>query len=181
MNEVLVSTIRSRMYAGADVTESEKKILHMSKVPRLSLRGKGAVYYRKVYNRPVEIIHCVWFPKKASDITRFAKERLEPIERFHQDGLTLIPEYIDLQMKIQEDNRKDLKSIDDLFQKQNSYNIFMAIYNWKTRQVEHYHYGWLDWMLSEGGYMHIINSKNDIEKTIQDYMRHHEALVNNRW
>jgi hypothetical protein len=51
----------------------------------------------------------------------------------------------------------------------------MAIYNWKTRQIEHYHYGVFDWLLDESGY-DMMKRKNEIASSIHDYMKRFEFL-----
>jgi hypothetical protein len=93
--------------------------------------------------------------------------------RYYEHTLHIIPEYSDLQARLK--MTKCSEERNDIHKKLNSYSVFMAIYNWKTRQIEHYHYGVFDWLLEESGY-DMMKRKNEIASSIHDYMKRFEFL-----
>jgi hypothetical protein len=173
LNEILVNYIKNKVQMGGG-NNIEKDFWQSLQVPRLSLRGKVAIYYRCVYNRPVEILHSVWFPKYAREVPEFMATTLKPVEKFLEDSIFIIPEYIDLENELQKCNDKTKR--EEILAKQRSYTAFLAIYNWKTRNVEHYYHGYVNWMITEGGF-DIINKRRSIEIAIQEYMKRFETLL----
>ena len=111
------------------------------KIPDLALHNKYAVYYRHVYDRPVEIISVVKFPKRARDVRDFLKREILSRDREYTRMTNFIPEYQDLADSQAPDARR----------KRASYYVLMAIYNPKTRDIEHYNYGHFDLLLQEAG------------------------------
>ena len=130
-------------------------------IPDVSLHGKYAVYYRHVYDRSVEILGVVKLPKRQRDVLEFYKKELRPLEREYERMTGMIPEYQDLAWGD--------KDVVDRKTKRASYYVLMAVYNPKTREIEHYNYGHFDWLLEEAGVD--FKRRDEVSKAVKDYMR----------
>jgi hypothetical protein len=89
-------------------------------IPEIDPSEKLVVWYRAIPKKPVQIIAQIFVPKKNALV--FFKQNVLPMDDQIQRYIELIPDY----------------------NKTNSYNIYMAIYDYKKKHIDTLHYGLFD-------------------------------------
>jgi len=104
-------------------------------IPKIDIEDKTLVFYRAIYNRPVEVLKVMYFPKNPS------KEILRAIrktENFFESMTEMIPEFMDLQKYLKSKNITE-EEFKITFAKMNSYIVHIALWSSYTRKVETIH------------------------------------------
>jgi hypothetical protein len=123
--------------------------------PDIDLRRKYAVHYRAIQGRPVEVMSATRFPKTNKSMNAFFKSDIFPKESFYERVLIYIPEYQDI---VAENKSPTIMTTHTAQQraalraKMSSYWPHMAVYDPKTREVEHITYGDYDCLLDDLGF-----------------------------
>jgi hypothetical protein len=172
MYNILVNNLKGRTEAGqkggkAGFTKQNKDLAELLGIPRLSLRNKVAIFYRQIHNRHVEVLNWRCFPKTNAEVDSYMRDHIVPLEQFYERTLHLYPDYKDLWIAFNAE--KDSQKRRELNKKLMSYTVMMAVYNKKTNEIEHYHYGIFESMLSEAD-LDVTSRKEEITMRIKEYV-----------
>lgn len=106
------------------------------KIPTFDIENKSLVFYRAIYNRPVEVLNVIYFPKDASvDIRRAIRKT----QNFFESMTELIPEFMDLQkiVSLPKDKKITMEEYQEARRKMNSFVVHIAL--WDGSKVETMH------------------------------------------
>lgn len=97
------------------------------KIPKFDIENKTLVFYRAIYNRPLEVIKVIYFPKDASiDILRAIRKT----QNFFESMTELIPEFMDLRQKLRlPKDEITLEESRETRMKMNSFIVHIALWN----------------------------------------------------
>jgi hypothetical protein len=106
-------------------------------IPNIELKSNLVVWYRAIHNREIEIIGDMLLPNNEDEIYTFFKYNVLQQDNKYQALKKFIPEYQDIK------NNSELSSI--MRNKYlDSYTIFMAIYDYKNKNIITMSYGMFD-------------------------------------
>lgn len=151
------------MFGGADSPFANESI------PDIDLRRKYAVFYRAIENREVEVLASFKLPKTNKDILPFWKTTIIPKEDYYDGVNRMIPELQDmiklnLSMKPSQEDRAILR------RKIASFQPHIAIYNPRTREVEHITYTEYNCLIDELGFDR--SRTKEIKRAVRRAMRY---------
>ena len=111
-------------------------------IPEIPLNGKLVIWYRAIKGRPVEFLGQTHTPSSEKKIFKYMKDHVLPTDdRFHRVKYWMT-EFQDMKTAKEQNNIID-------YDKYNSFSVYMAVYDPKTKQILTLHYGMPDDMFSE--------------------------------
>jgi len=102
-------------------------------IPNYQIEGNILIYYRAIYNRPVEILMIRQVPLQPDTDFRRSLRRMD---NFYEGATEIIPEFMDLQKIIREKHEiiSDTE-FHETFVKMNSFLVHIALWDVKTRSI----------------------------------------------
>lgn len=100
------------------------------------IKNKSLVFYRVIYNKPLEVIKIIYYPKDANDDIRREIRKT----RYSLENMTeLIPEFMDLQkiVSLPKDKKITMEEYQEARRKMNSFVVHIAL--WDGSKVETMH------------------------------------------
>ena len=124
------------MYTGGKGTieplKKSKKLLYG--IDRYNICGKHIVYYRAIYNEPVEIVGRLIIPQDVEESKKYINLNLKPLDNQFENMTDFIPEFKNLEKKYSSLKNKDTQSAQVLHKKLQSYYVHNVLFDPITKK-----------------------------------------------
>jgi hypothetical protein len=134
-------------------------------VPKIDLKGKYIVWWRAIINRQPEVVGRMEMPKDPKAVQSFFMNEVLPYDDKFQVKNNFIPQYKDLKEKCFKSGLTEEEM--DLY---SSYEVYMALYDAKTKSIPTINYGIFDAMFSEE--LFDISRRKEVEEVILQDSKH---------